>query len=307
MPRPAGRVVRAEPDREPQGECGKRPGLPSRIAGRMLRDPRPPAARARSRALSTSIVAIPCFDEAARLDAAKLLAFVDAAPEVSLVLVDDGSRDGTLALLRELEAKRPERLGVLALPRNRGKAEAVRQGVLCALARAPSYVGYWDADLATPLEAIADFSRVLDERSEIDLVMGARIALLGRSVERSALRHYVGRIGATLISQVLRMPVYDTQCGAKLLRAERAARLFEAPFATRWTFDVELLARLVRDREARGVPPAAGAIYEYPLPVWRDVPGSKLRPLDYVRSLRELWQIHRRYFSRAAAGGAPRS
>src|SRR5574338_888108 len=116
MPQPAERAARAESDREPQGECGNRPGLPSRIAGPAVRDARAPAAPARSRALSTSIVAIPCFDEAARLDAAKLLAFVDAAPEVSLVLVDDGSRDGTLALLRELEAKRPERLGVLALP-----------------------------------------------------------------------------------------------------------------------------------------------------------------------------------------------
>jgi hypothetical protein len=57
---------------------------------------------------------------------------------------------------------------------------------------------------------------------------------------------------------------------------------------------------MIRDREARGLPPAAGAIYEYPLPAWRDVPGSKVRPADYLRSARDLWRIHRRYLSPAA-------
>jgi len=246
------------------------------------------------------VVTLPCFDEAARLDGAALLAFLDATPEVSLVLVDDGSRGGTLALLRDLAAKRPGRIDVLALPENRGKAEAVRQGILHALARAPDYVGYWDADLATPLDAIPSFAHVLDERPEIDLVMGARIALLGRAVERGTLRHYVGRVGATLVAHVLRMRVYDTQCGAKLLRvAGGAERLFREPFSTRWAFDVELLARMIRDRDARGLPPAAGVIYEYPLSTWREVPGSKVRPRDYLRSARDLWRIHRRYLSGA--------
>jgi glycosyltransferase involved in cell wall biosynthesis len=270
--------------------------------------PEPPRHERRT-PLSTAAVVLPCFDEAKRLDGPRLLAFLDATPAVSLVLVDDGSRDATGSLLRDLEAKRPGRIDVVVLPENRGKAEAVRQGVLRALARAPTYVGYWDADLATPLELIPAFARLLDDRPEIELVMGARVALLGRTVERRALRHYVGRVGATLIANVLRLPVYDTQCGAKLLRVAggTAARLFQPPFAAGWTFDVELIARLIRDREARGLPPAAAAIYEYPLPAWRDVPGSKVRPLDYLRSARDLWRVHRRYLSRAARSGAPES
>lgn len=255
--------------------------------------------------MTTSCVTLPCFNEADRLDGARLLAFLDANEAVSVVLVDDGSRDATLAHLRDLEAKRPGRIEVVALERNRGKAEAVRQGVLRALARVPSYVGYWDADLATPLDVIPRFAAVLDERAEIDLVMGARIALLGRDVERHALRHYVGRIGATLIAQVLGLPVYDTQCGAKLVRSRAAPGLFGEPFVAGWTFDVELLARLIRTREAAGLPSAARAVYEYPLPAWRDVPGSKVRPSDYLRSARDLRRIYRRYLSRAArrAGG----
>jgi glycosyltransferase involved in cell wall biosynthesis len=250
--------------------------------------------------LTPTCVVLPCYDEEKRLDAASLLAFVDEHEAARLVLVDDGSRDATLGLLRDLEAKRPGRIEVVVLARNAGKAEAVRQGVLHALAGAPAYVGYWDADLATPLELVPRFAAVLDERPEIELVMGARIALLGREIERRPQRHYVGRIGATLISQVLGLPVYDTQCGAKLARADAAARLFAAPFVAGWTFDVELIARLVRAREDAGLPSAARAVYEYPLPAWRDVPGSKVRPLDYLRSARDLWRIHRRYLSRAA-------
>jgi glycosyltransferase involved in cell wall biosynthesis len=249
-------------------------------------------------AMTAVAVALPCLDEAERLDGARLLEFLDENEGVSLVLVDDGSRDATLALLRDLEAKRPGRIDVVALERNRGKAEAVRQGVLRALARAPTYVGYWDSDLATPLDVIPRFAAVMDERPEIDLVMGARIALLGRHVERRPYRHYIGRIGATLIAQVLELPVYDTQCGAKLVRAVAAPGLFAEPFVAGWTFDVELLARLLRERRTRGLPSAAGAIYEYPLPSWRDVPGSRLRPVDYLRAARDLWRIRRRYFAR---------
>jgi glycosyltransferase involved in cell wall biosynthesis len=254
--------------------------------------------------MTSTRVVLPCFDEERRLDPGRLLAFVDACPDAALVLVDDGSRDGTLALLRELEAQRPGRIEAVALPANRGKAEAVRHGVLHALARRPTYVGYWDADLATPLDLVPDFVRVLDEHPQIELVMGARVALLGRAIERHLHRHYVGRLGATLISAVLGIPVYDTQCGAKLLRADAARALFEQPFAAGWTFDVELLARLARGRAAQGRAPAAEAIYELPLPVWRDVPGSKLRPADYLRAARDLWRIHRRYRPRAAEARA---
>lgn len=255
--------------------------------------------------MSASTVVIPCYDEAKRLDAGRIGAFLHAERDVALVLVDDGSRDGTLALLRDLAAKHPGRVDVLALERNRGKAEAVRRGVLHALGRAPDYVGYWDADLATPLELIPAFARLLDERPELELVMGARVALLGHAISRRLSRHYVGRVGATLISLVLGFPVYDTQCGAKLLRAgPLAERLFAQPFLAGWTFDVELLARVARDRAARGLPSVASALYEYPLPAWRDVPGSKIGGLDYLRAGRELWRIHRRYHPRALRRGA---
>jgi glycosyltransferase involved in cell wall biosynthesis len=245
-----------------------------------------------------SCVVIPCYDEAARLPLARYQEFLRDRPEVSFVFVDDGSRDGTLALLRSLEGAEPRRVSVLALEENVGKAEAVRRGLLRALEGDADYVGYWDADLATPLSAIQDFAGLLDARPDLELVIGARVVLLGRHIERRALRHYVGRVASTAISLALGLRIYDSQCGAKLFRAGAATReIFRDPFVSRWAFDVELLARLIRSRRAAGLPSAASAVWELPLAEWKDVAGSKVGVLDYLRAGLDLWRIRRRYLA----------
>jgi hypothetical protein len=200
--------------------------------------------------------------------------------------------------LRELERGSAGRVAIVELPANLGKAEAVRAGVLRAFERQPAYVGFWDADLATPLQAILEFRSLLDARRDLEMVFGARVVLLGRRIERRALRHYLGRVAATAISLVLKLRVYDTQCGAKLFRATPSVRaLFEEPFATRWLFDVEILARFVRslrgDRDA-----AKAVIYEYPLTEWVDVEGSSVTPADYGRAAVDLFRIWRRHLRR---------
>ena len=245
-----------------------------------------------------SCVVIPCYDEAARLPTARFAAFLLAHPEIDFVFVDDGSRDGTLALLRSLESALPERVCVLELRENVGKAEAVRRGMLRALERDVDYVGYWDADLATPLSAIPDFARLLDARPELELAIGARVVLLGRRIERRALRHYLGRVAATAIALTLGLRVYDTQCGAKLFRAGPPTReIFGDPFVARWAFDVEILARLIRARRAGGLPPAESVVCEVPLSEWADVGGSKVGALDYLRAGVDLLRIWRRYLA----------
>src|SRR5262245_13863345 len=144
-------------------------------------------------------IVVPCFNEAARLRADAFRAFCARTPGVDFLFVNDGSTDATLERLRELERTLAGRAGVLDLPRNSGKAEAVRQGMSAALKSGPDAAGYWDADLATPLEEIPRFLAVLRERPEVDLVLGARVQLLGRTVRRSALRHYLGRVFATAV------------------------------------------------------------------------------------------------------------
>jgi len=239
---------------------------------------------------------VPCFNEAGRLDKGALLALADQ-PAMSIVFVDDGSTDATLPRLREMEAERPDRISVLALPDNRGKAEAIRQGILRTLEGSADAVGFADADLATPpaeLLRLADLIRT----GEHDVVFGSRVQLLGRTIQRRHLRHYVGRVFATCASLALGLPVYDTQCGAKLFRRSETLRAAMAtPFKSRWAFDVELLGRLVRPgRGATGM--ALDRIWEEPLRAWTDVDGSKVSAAAGLRATFDLvsiaWALRRR-------------
>ncbi|MHB8970111.1 MAG: glycosyltransferase [Pirellulaceae bacterium] len=252
--------------------------------------------------MATSIV-IPCYNEAQRLDREAFLRFAGSVEQVRMVMVDDGSSDGTAEVLAALQACLPERIDVVVLDKNCGKAEAVRRGILHALVAQPQFVGYWDADLATPLEVIPDFRNVLLRRDDIQLVIGARIPLLGHHIQRQPVRCVLGRIFARVASRVLRLPVYDTQCGAKLFRVtDQVAATFAVPFSTSWIFDVEILARLLTGRADAGS--AGRAIYEFPLDRWRDVPGSKLKPRHFVRAIGEMARIYWRYFGPGATQGA---
>jgi len=243
--------------------------------------------------LSTStVVVIPCYNEVQRLPSVHLQEFAAAEPEIGFVLVNDGSSDATLELLRSLEAASPRSFQVIDQQPNRGKAEAVRRGMLAALARRPRYAGYWDADLATPLDELKRFIAVLDRHPERELVFGSRVRLLGRRIDRNPVRHYLGRLFATVVSLALRLPIYDTQCGAKLFRvSDETARLFAAPFRVNWTFDVELIARLAAERHGSDRPPPAQVIYELPLDEWHDVAGSKVKPHDFLKAAIEIARI----------------
>lgn len=246
-----------------------------------------------------NVIVVPCYNEAARLDEAAFAGFARANPDTKFLFVDDGSSDETEPVLRTLVAKLGAQADVLGLDHNRGKAEAVRAGMEAALDEGPSYAGYWDADLSTPLDVIPRFAAILDERPEVLMVLGARVRLLGRTIRRSALRHYAGRVFATAASVALRLAVYDTQCGAKLFRATPAMRaLFGEPFISRWAFDVEIIARILRDQpdhrnlsvEAREAP-----FYELSLWQWEDIAGSNVRALDFPRSMLDLLRIRQRY------------
>jgi dolichyl-phosphate beta-glucosyltransferase len=242
------------------------------------------------------VVAVPCFNEARRIPSEEYTSFLNRSPKITLVLVDDGSTDDTPLVLERLRQRHPRQVCTLRLSSNVGKAEAVRRGMRAALRRQPAAVGYWDADLATPLDAIHQFVDVLETRQEVDLVMGSRVALLGRDIRRSVLRHFMGRAFATAASVVLRLPVYDTQCGAKLFRVTPAFReLISTPFSARWIFDVEILARMVSATQPTGSNVAPPKVFEYPLDQWRDVDGSRLKLLDFVIAGMDLASIYWRH------------
>jgi glycosyltransferase involved in cell wall biosynthesis len=247
---------------------------------------------------ATATLVVPCYDEAHRLDGDALRALVDTGG-VQLILVDDGSTDATPDRLTTLAASRPDVITALTRPANGGKGEAVRAGLLVALEAATPLVGYFDADLAAPTSEIARLVDIAADRSDVDVVLGARVALLGHRINRSAVRHYLGRVFATASSVTLGLQVYDTQCGAKVFRATPALRAaLQDPFRSRWAFDVELLARLARGNGA-APPVTAEAMLEVPLEQWSDVGGSKLGPREAVGAVFDLARIAARHGRRS--------
>jgi len=263
------------------------------------------------RALPHSIVVVPCFNEARRLNARAFTQFRVTGHWVEFLFVNDGSADETLAMLERMHCTSPDTIRVRDQQPNQGKAEAVRGGMLEALDADADFVGYWDADLATPLSALPKFLDVLEDRPSVNVVLGSRVKLLGRVIERHAWRHYLGRVFATIVSELLRLEVYDTQCGAKLFRSTRELRrALATPFSTSWLFDVEILARLIADSPG-GTDDVARALYELPLDEWRDVPGSKLTRGAYVRAATSIMKLYEKYGamlarqSRIGAGSAP--
>ena len=232
-------------------------------------------------------VVVPCYNEAKRLDVAAFAKYLEHSQNTTLLFVNDGSTDATLDRLFMLRDIAPDQVIVVDLSRNSGKAEAVRQGLIAAIDTGAAFVGYWDADLATPLDAIDDFSRVMTKFGETQVVYGARRTLLGHRIERTIGRRIVSRICATLARQAVRLPIGDTQCGAKMMRNTPLLRnAVSAPFTAGWLFDVELFTRLSRQMTDRRF-----AFYEQPLAEWTEIAGSKVSSKAIIKSGFRMLQL----------------
>jgi glycosyltransferase involved in cell wall biosynthesis len=234
-------------------------------------------------AAPANVVVIPCYNEERRLRVEQVVELRDLTGG-HVLLVDDGSTDGTAALLHTLAADH-DGIDVLHLRPNRGKAEAVRQGLLAAVATGTPLVAFTDADFATPPREMARLvHRCADEQRPV--VIGSRVDLMGHRIDRNEFRHYTGRIFATITSLVLGFDVYDTQCGAKAFATGTVLeRALATPFVGRWSFDVELLGRLAVD--------GTDGFLEVPLDEWHEVGGSKLNVLDSLRTTAELFAVRR--------------
>lgn len=230
-------------------------------------------------------IIIPFYNEEKRIDIDCFHQIFNNYLQYNFILVDDGSTDNSSIILDEFKNKFSD-LTILKLDKNVGKAEAIRAAVL-TISNA-DFVVYYDADLATPfseLEKLIQFS-VLHQNYK--MVMGARIKLIGNGVKRSLTRHYFGRIFATIVSQfVLKVAVYDTQCGAKVIDFETAKLIFSKPFLSKWLFDVELLKRLQKIHNLKEV------VKEIPLENWSEIGNSKIKVTDFFKVPFELLKIYR--------------
>lgn len=236
-------------------------------------------------------VIIPCYNEASRIRLDVFRDFLREQDYIDFCFVNDGSRDNTSEVLRYAVERCPERFLLVDNPDNRGKAEAVRSGMLhvASLGRY-DLIGFLDADLATPLEDVHLLVEVMRRQPSVMMTMGARLKRLGANVQRKAYRHYMGRVFATVVSLLFRMPVYDSQCGAKLFRVSLVPEVFRAPFSSRWLFDVEILLRV-----RRLYPDYERLVCEVPLRTWIEQGDSRIRFSHLLKMPYELFQIYCRY------------
>jgi dolichyl-phosphate beta-glucosyltransferase len=240
-------------------------------------------------------IVIPCYNEARRFPVDEFMAFAGSHAEICFCLVNDGSSDETEALLESLRIRFPDRILVCNLSENKGKAEAVRTGMLAGLQQFSSgFFGYFDADFSTPLEEAFRLQGFFREKPTLGFCFGSRMAIVGVTIERKLHRHLIGRIIATFISNILHLVVYDTQCGAKIFRRDLAEKVFEHPFLTRWLFDVEIMARIIGMHRGERI---EDVMFEVPVSSWIDKGGSKISWVYGFRVFFDLYKIRRKYKS----------
>ncbi len=237
-------------------------------------------------------IIVPCYNESKRLAQEVFYNFVEENPLVHIFFANDGSSDDTKLELERLSGQH-EQLHLIDFLENQGKGEVIRQSAVYIMSKEGvsfEWIGFLDADLATPLE---EMLRLLEfQKPESQLIMGTRFAHMGSEIQRKWYRHYPGRVIATFISIILGLEIYDTQCGAKWMRPSLIEQDFESPFITPWLFDVEMIKRIVK-RE--GIPAAKKCMQEIPLNTWIEMGDSKITLLDFMKTPIDLLRIYLHY------------
>ncbi len=228
------------------------------------------------------LIIVPCFNEEKRLKIEEFINFSNNN-SVSFCFVNDGSKDDTGKIIKKIIDKTANNLQI-NFKKNLGKAEAIRSAVIQVYDKYDfEYIGYWDADCATPLSEIMNLrNEILNKK--IILVFGSRIKTIGRIIKRKKIRHFLGRIIATVASIILKLEVYDTQCGAKLFDSKFIKKIFIKKFKTKWLFDIEIF---FRTKHYYG----DDIFLEFPLEKWTDIKGSKISLIDCIKIPYEIIKI----------------
>jgi dolichyl-phosphate beta-glucosyltransferase len=241
-------------------------------------------------------IVIPAYNEAERLPRSldRILTYLlGRGRDFEVVVVDDGSRDGTAQAARAILARLGTRGRVLCNPGNVGKGASVRLGMLAARG---SRVLFTDADLSAPIEELTKLEAALDA--------GAKVAIGSRAVDRRLLekpqpfpRDLLGRVFNLVVRLIAVRGIGDTQCGFKLFAAEVVTPIFARTRIDRFGFDVEVLA--LAQRLGMGVAEVAVR--------WHNSPGSRVTLVGGARAFLDplrvrLGLVLGRYRLREATG-----
>jgi glycosyltransferase involved in cell wall biosynthesis len=239
-----------------------------------------------------TLLVIPAYRESQRLPAylATLLpALKDAGSATSVLVVDDGSGPSEVQALRKaldtLAASYSQLLPPLFLPGNRGKGAAVREG--WNQSGDHQLLAFVDADGSIPAGEVLRLLYLMENSQQTNTALfSSRIKMLGHTIQRHFHRHLLGRVYASLIGLLLKVPVYDSQCGFKIIRTEIWPRTRTDLSEDGFAFDVDLLLALRK----QGV-----RVREIPID-WCDIAGSKVCLLrDSFRMFMAILRLRRRY------------
>ena len=230
---------------------------------------------------SSYCIIIPCYNEAFRLNPVTFIEYLNANENCTLIFVDDCSTDETVNKINDIKTAIGERIHLIQNKKNVGKAESVRLGMLSVENSGFNYFSYLDADLSAPLNTIPFLIKILNTEKSKTIVFGSRIKMKDTVINRNVIRHILGRIFTALVDAVLKINIYDTQCGAKVFKSDIVQQVFKKPFLTKWLFDIEIVLRTNKTD-----------ILEVPIKAWKDKKGSKLTIIDLITTPFQILKIY---------------
>ena len=239
-------------------------------------------------------IIIPCYNESQRLSIDEFRNFVNKTDNIYFSFVNDGSKDNTFDILNSMRKGYEDRIKIINFKKNSGKAEAVRVGMIESSNWLNfDFLGFFDADLSTPLSEIYNLYENINKNENYIIAFGSRIKIVSNAIERKNYRHYFGRIFATFASIMLNLGIYDTQCGAKLIKNSIVSEIFSKSFYSKWFFDIEIFYRVIK---LYGRRESTKKIIEVPLNIWIEKGHSKITLIDWIKVPYELIKLFFRYY-----------
>ena len=230
--------------------------------------------------MKTGII-VPCYNEANRLNTKAFLNFIKDTNDYHLCFVNDGSSDQTLEVLNNIRTEEQNKVSVIDVKKNKGKAAAVRVGARFLFHKKDiDYIGFIDADLSTDFNDFDKLVKRLHNNEELSLVYGSRGIDNGNEIEKNIFRSFFSKIIKMIVFLILDLPIEDTQCGAKVFRKNIIPIVYKKTFLTKWLFDVEIFIRL---KNHFGPKKIMYKIHEQALERWIHMDDSKLGIKDSIQ------------------------
>jgi len=241
--------------------------------------------------MKTGII-IPCYNEGKRLNQSAFVNFISNNQDFILCFVNDGSKDNTLQVLHEIKSQCMDRVSIVDVKKNAGKAAAVRAGVRFLFSKNNiSNIGFMDADLSTDFKDFKDLVTTLQREDKL-MVFGSRNMGKKETIKRDFFRKIFSNIVKRMTTLILGLPIRDTQCGAKVFKKSVVPIAYRNEFKSKWLFDIEIFLRL---KKHLGSSDVMSQICEQPLMRWVHVEDSKLGFKDALQIPFMLLQIWTTY------------